>query len=239
MAIDQMLFEAAQESSTPALRFYRWSPACLSLGRNQSAQVDRARLERAGIGLVRRPTGGLAVLHDQELTYCVAVPVGLIGSPRETYEVINFALLRGLGSLGVRAMESAATDSGPQIFRAAGSCFAGSAPGEVVVQGRKVIGSAQRCEKHTILQHGSILLDGSQALADELLGRSAATDGAITVRSVLGRVPGWVELVRALTRAFEQELGIALAPGGLSAREQTRVHELTSFFASTEWTWRV
>ena len=101
------------------------------------------------------------MLHDQELTYCVTLPVGLLGSPRETYEMINFALLRGLGWLGVPALESAATDSGAQIFRAAGSCFAGSAPGEVVVQGRKVIGSAQRCDKHTILQHGSILLDGS------------------------------------------------------------------------------
>ena len=239
MAVDQMLFESAQENGTPALRLYRWSPACLSLGRNQSAQLKRARLEGVGIDLVRRPTGGLAVLHDQELTYCVALPVGVIGSPRQTYETINQSLLMGLSSLGVPAMESSATDSGPQIFRTAGSCFAGSAPGEVVVQGRKVVGSAQRCEKHTILQHGSILLDGTQALADELLGRSAAQDGAITLRSVLGRVPDWAELVRALTRAFQLELGIALAPGGLSARERARVHELTSFFASSEWTWRV
>ena len=239
MAVDQLLFESAQATGTPALRFYRWSPACLSLGRNQSATVDRVRLEQAGIDLVRRPTGGLAVLHDQELTYCVSLPVGLLGSPRETYETINRSLLMGLSSLGVRAMEAAATDAGPQIFRSAGSCFAGSAPGEVVVQGRKVIGSAQRCEKHTILQHGSILLAGKQVLADELLGKSAAQEGATTLLSVLGRVPEWAELVRALTRAFQQELGIALAPGGLSAREQTRVEELTSFFASPEWTWRV
>jgi lipoate-protein ligase A len=239
MAVDQALFESAQHDGTPALRFYRWTPACLSLGRHQSATVDLARLERAAIDLVRRPTGGLAVLHDCELTYCVVLPVGLLGSPRETYETINQSLLMGLSRLGVRAMESATVDSGPKIFRVAGSCFAGSAPGEVVVRGRKVIGSAQRCEQRTILQHGSILLDGKQTLADELLGRNASDQSAITLRAVLGRLPDWAELVRALTDSFQQELGIALAPAGLSAREHTRVHELTSFFASREWTWRV
>jgi lipoyl(octanoyl) transferase len=239
MAIDQLLFETAQQEGQAALRFYRWSPACLSLGRNQSATVDLPRLEQTGLDLVRRPTGGLAVLHDCELTYAVAVPVGWIGSPRETYEAINQSLLVGLASLGVQALESAMTDTSPQMFRAAGSCFASSAPGEVVVDGRKVIGSAQRCERRTILQHGSILLDGGQKIADELLGRNSSGAGAATLRSVLGRVPGWVELVSALTHSFEMQLGIALAPAGLSTRERTRVHELTGFFASPEWTWRV
>jgi lipoyl(octanoyl) transferase len=239
MAIDQMLFEAAQADGAPALRFYRWSPACLSLGRNQSAPFDRERVRRAGFDLVRRPTGGLAVLHDRELTYSVVLPVGLLGTPRTTYEIVNRSLISGLSLLGVLAAESALTDSNSRLFPAGGSCFAGSAPGEVIVRGQKLVGSAQRCERRTILQHGSILLDGDQRPADELLGGNAAEVRATTLRSVLGRVPRWDELVQVLTAAFQAELGIALAPAALSARERVRVRELTSFFASEEWTGRV
>ncbi len=239
MAIDQLLFETAQKSGAPALRFYRWSPPCLSLGRNQPATVDTEKLNRLGVDLVRRPTGGLAVLHDRELTYAVALPIGMLGSPRVTYETINQSLLSGLARLGLRVAESAVTDTNVVMSRAGGSCFAGSAPGEVVVRGQKLVGSAQRCEQRTILQHGSILLDGDQSLADELLGRSASAITATTLRSALGRVPEWSELVSALTAAFQAELGIALAPAGLTAAELARVGELANHFASAEWTWRV
>ena len=240
MAVDQALFESVQQGGAPVLRFYRWSPACLSLGRNQPARVTPAQLARAGLELVRRPTGGLAVRHDQELTYAVAAPVGLVGSPRATYEAVNRALRAGLQDLGVHAAETSRTDSGPGLFRSAGSCFAGTAPGEVAVNGRKLVGSAQRCERRAILQHGSILLDGDQVDAGRLLGRSTGLDaGATTLRQVLGTVPDWARLMNALAHAFAREIGIALAPGSLTPSERERVREWSVFFASAEWTWRV
>src|SRR5688500_8057100 len=167
MAIDHALFESVQNGAPPTLRFYRWDPPCLSLGRNQPARVAMSELRQRGLDLVRRPTGGLAVLHDRELTYSVCVRVDQLGSPRAAYAVINRALLGGLVRFGVPA-ESAGENTSAAAFRRAGSCFAGTAPGEVGVRGRKLIGSAQRCERRTILQHGSILLGGDQTLADEL-----------------------------------------------------------------------
>jgi lipoate-protein ligase A len=240
MAVDQTLLEGIQRGDPPALRFYRWQPACLSLGRNQTACVDRARLERLGIDLVRRPTGGLAVLHDQELTYSLALPAGLLGSARGTYQAINRGLLAGLLSLGLSA-RPASEDHTAQVFRRAGSCFAAPAAGEVMALGRKLIGSAQRYERHAILQHGSILVDGDQSLADQLLGR---VDGSLpaastSMREVLGYVPGWRELTAAFASGLALYLGIPLAPACLTKIERQRAQQLTARFASEEWTWRV
>jgi len=105
MAIDQALLESVQAGGRPALRFYRWRPACLSFGRNQPARglCDPARAAARGVDIVRRPTGGLAVLHDRELTYAAVLPVGLLGSPRETYRALNRALVEVLRRLGLPA----------------------------------------------------------------------------------------------------------------------------------------
>jgi lipoate-protein ligase A len=238
MAVDHALFEAVQDGAAPVLRFYRWEPACLSLGRNQPARVSSDDLKRRGLDLVRRPTGGLAVLHDRELTYSVCVRVDQLGSPRESYAAINRALRCGLLELGIPA-ESAQLDTTAATFQRAGSCFAGTAPGEVGVRGRKLIGSAQRYERRTILQHGSILVDGNQTLADELLGKLTDPEPATTIAEVLGTVPDWADLQASLVTGFEAEIGIALAPAPLAARERARVRELTAHYLDAEWTWRV
>src|SRR5512142_3291490 len=105
MAIDRAVAESVEAGGRAALRFYYWDPPCLSLGRNQPAVgvYDPAAAAARGIDIVRRPTGGRAVLHDRELTYCVSVPVGELGSPRESYGAINRALVAGLRRLGVAA----------------------------------------------------------------------------------------------------------------------------------------
>ena len=237
MAIDHTLFESVQDGALPVLRFYRWEPACLSLGRNQPARVSADDLKRRGLDLVRRPTGGLAVLHDRELTYSVCARVDQLGSPRAAYATINRALRNGLAELGIPT-EPASLDTTAATFARAGSCFAGTAPGEVGVCGRKLIGSAQRYERRTILQHGSILIDGDQTLADELLGLPFDPEPATTIAEVLGTAPDWSELQARLVSGFEAEIGIALAPASLAAREQTRAHELTAHYLDAEWTWR-
>ena len=240
MAIDQALLESVQAGAAPVFRLYRWAPACLSLGRNQPATLDRSACAAAGTDLVRRPTGGLAVFHDQELTYALVVGAGVIGSPRETYAAVNRGLLRGLAHLEVRGARPTPDQTSAQAFRAGSSCFASMAPGEVVAQGRKLIGSAQRYEKRTLLQHGSILLAGDQSRAAWLL--AAADSGAppsITLAELLGKVPAPAELTRAFAEGVALELGICLAPATLSEAERNRALQLSAFFGSTEWTYRI
>lgn len=105
MAVDEALIGGVAAGAPPVLRLYTWSPACVSLGRNQPARgrFDARLAQRRGIDIVRRPTGGLAVYHDRELTYAVAVPVALLGGPRRTYREINRAIVNGLRKLGVAA----------------------------------------------------------------------------------------------------------------------------------------
>jgi lipoate-protein ligase A len=238
MAVDQALFESVQRGAAPVLRFYRWQPACLSLGRNQPARAWRSQLEAGAPDVVRRPTGGLAVLHDQELTYSVAVSVGVLGSPRATYQALNRALVQALTALGVPA-HTFRQDNTREHFPRSGSCFATSALGEVGVAGRKLIGSAQRCERRALLQHGSILLDGDQSAASTWLGVAAGPAGTTSLRHELPYLPEEPALLRAFRRGFECELGIAFAPASLTPVELARARELTDFYCRPDWTWRV
>ena len=150
MAVDEALLASVQNGAAPVLRLYRWSPACLSFGRNQAAAgiYEPQRLRTAGIDVVRRPTGGLAVLHDQELTYAVVAPAGLLGGPRATYVTINAVLVAALASVGAPA----ALAGGSHAARPASlePCFQAPSAGEVVAGDAKLVGSAQRCEQHTV-----------------------------------------------------------------------------------------
>lgn len=244
MAIDQALLEGVAAGAAPAVRFYRWRPACLSFGRNQPAlgQYDPVRVAALGCDVVRRPTGGLAVLHDAELTYAVVAPVGLLGGPRATYEAINRALAAGLCALGVpAALAGGARRGAIAAFAGAHPCFAAPAAGEVVVGARKLVGSAQRVERRTVLQHGSILLDGTQAVLHQLrVGGAAAAPavGATSIREVLGRVPGDADLVSELARGCEGVFGTSLAPAPLDAGEAERARDLEARFTDPKWTWR-
>lgn len=248
MAMDTALLESVAAGAAPVLRLYRWAPACLSFGRNQPARglYDLDGAARDGVDLVRRVTGGQAVLHDDELTYCVVAPVAVIGGPRDAYRRINGALVTGLRALGVGAGLAAAPGAGGGLdWRAA--CFRRPAAGEVVAGGRKLVGSAQRMEARVVLQHGSILLGGSQARTERLLrdGRESARHdaggGAVgwtTLDAELGERPAWDTLVAALITAFEGALGTRLAPGTPRASETECAGCQRERFASPAWTWR-
>lgn len=251
MAIDQALLESVKAEGPPSLRFYRWGPPCLSLGRNQPASPVLAEAAaRRGLDIARRPTGGAAVLHDHELTYSVAVPVGALGSPRETYRALNRALVAGLRRLGVAAEVAGEPDGGARPLDPSGPCFRGAAPGEVAVGGLKLVGSAQRRDGRTLLQHGSLLLAGDQALVPEVLAEAESSGSAppetearlapqvATLAMLLGEAPAWDTLVDALAQGFEETLGIALARDELSREEAERARILRTFFGSEEWMWR-
>lgn len=238
MAVDQVLVERVRAGGAPVLRLYRWTPACLSLGRNQPTPgPSLARAAAAhGIDVVRRPTGGAAVLHDRELTYSVAVPVGVLGSPRETYRTINRTLVAGLRRLGVPARVE---EEGAARTAIAGPCFQIAAPGEVVVGGRKLVGSAQRRDGRVLLQHGSLLLEGGQELVAELIGwQDAQATSAISLADLLDPLPEWSAIVEAIAAGFAETLGTALAPDTLSPPELQRAATLRQHFEDGAWTWR-
>ncbi|CAN5461889.1 hypothetical protein BH24GEM3_BH24GEM3_24960 [soil metagenome] len=162
MALDEALMHSVRAGAPPVLRFYRWTPRCLSLGRNQPGRdrYDLERLAARGTEVVRRPTGGRAVLHDRELTYSVIAMEGVLGSPRESYAAINRALAAGLRRLGVPAALQPRGSRAP--VPSLSPCFREPAEGEVVAGGRKLIGSAQYREGGVMLQHGSLLLEDDQ-----------------------------------------------------------------------------
>lgn len=235
MAVDRALLESVRDGAPPALRFYRWRPPCLSFGRNQPARgrYNLSAIETRGIDIVRRPTGGRAVLHDHELTYAVAVPLGTLGSARESYDRIHRALVAGLRRLGVGAIVAGDEGGGRTIE---GVCFQDAAPGEVVAGGRKLVGSAVRVQRPGLLQHGSLLLGGDQSLAAEV-GAEPSAEPA-TLAALLDDVPAWPRLVSALRAGFRATLGIRFAHQDLSRTERARSEELAERFRSTAWTWR-
>jgi lipoate-protein ligase A len=168
MAMDEAITLAHSEGRVPpTLRFYSWNPPSLSIGYFQKAviEVDLEAVEQQGFGFVRRPTGGRAVLHDQELTYSIIVAENYPGMPSgvtEAYRVLSEGLLRGFRRLGLNAqMVQLDSGGGKRAEEAVTSaaCFDAPSSYELVVEGRKVAGSAQMRHKGTVLQHGSVLLE--------------------------------------------------------------------------------
>ncbi|HVX13669.1 MAG TPA: hypothetical protein VHC22_20975 [Pirellulales bacterium] len=182
MAIDEVLLARATAEQRLQLRVYEWNVATVSLGYFQKVAERQQHPPSLGCPFVRRPSGGGAIVHDREVTYSLAVPAGREGDPGVLYRRVHTALVELLGRLGARAhlcetadqreKEPLLTDR-PSIGPRGGSvpllCFQRHSPGDVLLDGHKVIGSAQRRGQGAILQHGSVLLDTSPA-APELPG---------------------------------------------------------------------
>ena len=241
MAVDEALLASVRSGAPPVLRFYRWEPACLSLGRNQPARgrYDLGAIRARGLDVVRRPTGGRAVLHDRELTYSVVVRDGVLGSPRAAYAQINRALAAGLRRVGVPAELQGRTGRRAPAPSLA-PCFREPAEGEITAGGRKLIGSAQFREGKTILQHGSLLLEGDQALVHELL-RDPSTEGVgdppASLAVLLDELPGWDALTGALRVGWEQTLDVVLRPAELESSELLCAERLLPRYQGAAWTW--
>ncbi len=254
MALDEAILEAVVEGvAPPTLRLYAWDPPCLSLGFAQPHKdADRLRLERQGWGLVRRPTGGRAILHVDELTYAVAVPERhplMAGGVLPSYQRLSRALLAGLAALSLEPeLQPAADDAGDD--RGNPICFQAPSAYEITVGGRKLIGSAQVRRRRGVLQHGSLPLHGDigrvcAGLTFESEAARAAAAGtlrlrATTVEACLGRSVEWTAAAEALTAGFGRELVLALEASPLLPRELRRQGELTrDRYANSAWTERV
>ena len=258
MAVDEAILEhatAGHSATLPTLRLYAWDPACLSLGHAQPfADVDSTRLHARGWEVVRRATGGRAILHTDELTYSVIgsadEPV-LAGGVLESYNRIAQALLLAVKTLGVPVeMKEHAGPAGAGVTNENPVCFEVPSTYEITVHGKKLIGSAQARKKEGVLQHGSLPLTGDltricQALnfenetaretaANRLLAR------ATTVESALGRLVGWETAAQAFIYAFESQLGLCFEKGDLSESESKRAEELVKEkYDHPSWTQRV
>ena len=243
LALDEAIFDAVRERrSPPTLRLYGWEAPTLSLGYAQDAarDLDHAACAAAGIAVVRRATGGRAVLHDREVTYSVAVPAGTtpFGAGLDAaYRAVAAGLLAGLRLLGVDASLAPAgrgRASGPRHP----GCFAAASRHEILADGRKLVGSAQRRSGGAFLQHGSILLESHGERLARLLCRRAAVGGGPGDRDrdngemagladLLRPCPAYGRIAAAVAAGCAAAWGVRLVPGEPTAGEVAAARALT------------
>ena len=233
MAVDEALLRLyAQGKSPPTVRFYQWTPPAVSLGRFQSlGGLDLEACRRLGLSVVRRSTGGRAVLHQGDLTYSVVAGIadGVPATLAASYRLLSLGLVEGLRRLGVEA------EPGREAAGAAGTlvCFLSAVGGDLTHQGRKFVGSAQSWRGESLLQHGSVLLAPQEEVWAELLGAQASesvrarlTSRTTSLGEILGRPLEPGEVAQALAQGLERVLGIRLEPGALTLEEWAFAREL-------------
>ncbi len=251
MAVDEAILEAIGRGDVPpTLRLYAWDPACLSLGYAQSiSDIDLERLSIRGWHVVRRITGGRAILHTDELTYAVIGPHDeprLCGSVIESYQRLSRALLEALIIMGLpaRALPKANSDGNSRDQEPI--CFEVPSHYEITVNGAKLIGSAQARKKAGVLQHGTLPLYGDLARITQGLVFSSKKDRrhaaerllsrATTVESVLNQPITWKQAADAFRKAFEKTLNLTLDGADLTETELARADQLVEEkYAHPDW----
>lgn len=254
MAVDEAILESVYEGdSPPTLRLYAWEPACLSLGHAQPySEVNIKALAENGWDVVRRPTGGRAILHVDELTYAVIAPEDeprVKGGVLESYLRLSEALLESLKILGLspQAQEKKQSDKKGEPNPV---CFEVPSNYEITVNGKKLIGSAQARRKTGILQHGALPLYGDLTRIITALqfpnsgskstAKSRLLAHATTVEKELGFPISWDLANQAFKRAFQDTLNLVLDPSELTAREKERAEELMKTkYGHPSWTERI
>ena len=257
MAIDEAILQLHSEGKVPpTIRFYGWDPATLSIGYFQQAEkeINLEALEQYGLGFVRRPTGGRAVLHDQELTYSVIVAEDhpqMPTSVTEAYRIISTGLLQGFRDLGLDAYFSTPNAEENEALKNPRSAVCFDAPSwyELVVEGRKVAGSAQTRQKGVILQHGSILLDIDEDMLFDVFKypseqvkermKRGFSKKAVAINQ-LRSTPATIEEVKqSFQRGFAEGFHIQLEESTLTQEELELVEELVQTkYTTKEWNYR-
>jgi len=238
MAVDRALLGLSAGEGVVVLRLYRWDPFCLSFGRHEPAarRYDRARIATLGLDCVRRPTGGRAVWHARELTYAVTAPEAVLGGLREAYVEIHRWLataIRGLGTAAELAGPPARTPRPGE-----GACFAAPVGGEILVQGFKVVGSAQVRDGGALLQHGSILLEDDQEMVRELgVPRDQGPPAERPLTALLGRRVGWDQAAAAVAAAARSHWPGPVRETDLTDRVQPGIAAWILQFRDPAWTW--
>lgn len=224
MARDEALLLCQNASTPPTLRFYNWHPACVSIGRLQKS--SSSIIGNSAFDIVRRPTGGRAVLHQHEITYCAVIHQEHLPRAARSvvgaYNWLSAGFLEGFKLLGLQpqlaAPHKASTPAPANCFNAAAQC-------DFLVDGRKLIGAAQCRKGDAILQHGAILLEVDEAAWHQAVGGAMA--GATSLR-VLGVLASRGEIIQSLVEGMKRAHGISLSDGGLNEQERelaSRLHK--------------
>lgn len=258
MALDEALMDWHSEGSIPpVIRFYEWNPATVSIGYFQRAErdIDLQAVKEQGLGFIRRPTGGRAVLHEHELTYSIIVSEQYPNMPKtvtEAYRVLSEGLLEGFRNLGMDAYFSVPeTEEQQADLKKPKSAVCFDAPSwyELVVEGKKVAGSAQTRQKGVILQHGAILLDMDQ---EKLLSvfnfaseeekekmRAKLPEKAVAINDLVSEPMTIAQCVKAFKKGFEQSLTISLEPYTLTEEQLQYVVALEEKkYLTEDWNFR-
>jgi len=245
MALDEVLLLGVAAGGCPVLRLYGWKPPAVSIGYAQRAdsEVDLGRCQHAGIDVVRRFTGGRAVLHWNELTYSVICNDGqseISGSIEESHRRIGECLAEGMRLLGIDVELERGRSSGgdahaghPDAESSHSPCFSSTARWEVKSGGRKLIGSAQRRIRGAMLQHGSVLLGPEHCRLPSLAptsepsrARGVLAANSTDLQECAGHPIGFEEAARCLGEGFARSLGVVLEPAELTAEETIQALEL-------------
>jgi len=253
MAVDEAIARTTATGAVPpTLRFYAWEPPCISLGRHQPiAEIDVRRAREHGIDIVRRPTGGRAILHVDEITYSVAGPSTeprLQGMVMDCYLRLSEGLTRGLEYLGLRVYKADASARAGRDVSAA--CFEVPSAYEVLTEdGRKIVGSAQVRKRDWVLQHGALPLWGDVTRLVDYLAlpqegrqrlKTALAARAVSVSGYLKREVSFAQAAEALARGFSEALNVDFIPGELTPEELSLAEDLEQdVYSSPEWTERV
>lgn len=251
MAIDEAIMESVSSGAQPpTLRLYGWHPPCVSLGYGQRASaVDQERLAQFGWDLVRRPTGGRAILHVDELTYSLSFPADhplAAGGVLESYRRISEGLMDGMRRL---ALDTAFSDADMHEKSISPVCFDQPGRFEITFGGRKLIGSAQLRRQQAVLQHGTLPLTGDIARLCQVLrypdedARSQdilhVRQQALTLADAAEREVQWREAADALAEGMAYALHADMHAEPLSAAELERAHQIeTERYADDGWTFR-
>ncbi|RBP89424.1 lipoate-protein ligase A [Cytobacillus firmus] len=258
MALDEALLDWNSEGKMPpVIRFYGWNPATLSIGYFQKVEkeIDMEAVKQHGLGFVRRPTGGRGVLHEHELTYSVIVPESHPDMPNtvtEAYRVISEGILKGFHGLGMEAyfaVPKTADERDSLKNPRSAVCFDAPSWYELVVEGRKVAGSAQTRQKGVILQHGSILLDLDEDKLFSLFKypndrvkermQKAFKNKAVAINELTAEKITLDQAKTAFKKGFEEGLNIELEPYRLTDEEMAYVQKIAKErYESDDWNYK-
>jgi lipoyl(octanoyl) transferase len=254
MAIDEAILEGViNKTVPPTLRLYSWEPYALSIGHAQPiSEVNQEYLLKMGWGVVRRPTGGRAILHADELTYSVCAPLNgtqVRGGVIESYRQISDCLLRALELSGIKADAKPKTEKDRALSKDP-VCFQFPSDYEITFDNKKIIGSAQARKSNGLLQHGAIPLFGDitriissltfKSEQDRIKAKDRLIERATTLQAASGKYISWELLARSITTAFKEILNIDFVQSALTENEKVRVKTLLNEkYMNDSWTFRV
>jgi len=240
MAMDEaILFGIINKNDPPAIRVYDWDPPTVSFGYHQKIKehILPDKVKEYGFGLVRRPTGGRAVLHYDEVTYAIISRTDgiLAGSVLESYRKIGEVLLATLREIGIDAkmQNSMPSDKEQKIW--VNPCFTSASKYEINYKGKKIIGSAQIRKGNALLQHGSILLNHNQELMAELIPTNSNKEKeiikkllskkTIAINDVIAKSMHFNDFVNILKNNFQKHFGISFSENGDLTQYENQLYE--------------